>query len=310
MAVAAGAPPSAAGSGRWLCVSMHSHSGQFCCHASGTLAEMVASAIGNKMRVFGLSEHMPRYRECDLYPEEIAAGMTVDGLSQQFGAYVAEARRLQAVHASEITLLVGMETELCRPESIADAQRVRAENKLDYVVGSVHHVNGIPIDFSQELFDSAVAALGGFEPLALSYFKHVRELIEGLQPEVVGHLDLLRLFLPDDYEFSPAVLEAADAAIRAGVAVGSLFEINTSGLRKKLGDPYPARGMLQRILEMGGRVTLSDDSHNPTQVAVCYGEVLPCLEAAGVRELHYLLRDASSGKVSVEAVPLSEVNIS
>lgn len=50
--------------------SHHSHSGQFCGHAKGTLEEMVQTAISKKMKVFALTEHMPRDVE-DFYPEEV-----------------------------------------------------------------------------------------------------------------------------------------------------------------------------------------------------------------------------------------------
>ena len=50
-------------------VSTHSHSGQFCAHASNTLEEMVQAAIAKEMRMYALTEHMPRGPE-DLYPEE------------------------------------------------------------------------------------------------------------------------------------------------------------------------------------------------------------------------------------------------
>jgi histidinol-phosphatase (PHP family) len=49
----------------------HSHSGQFCHHASGQLEEVVISAIKNGFHTIGLTEHMPRFSERDLYPEEI-----------------------------------------------------------------------------------------------------------------------------------------------------------------------------------------------------------------------------------------------
>lgn len=53
--------------------SHHSHSGQFCKHASGSLEEVVQEAIRQKFIVFGLTEHVPRYRLQDLYPEEVCA---------------------------------------------------------------------------------------------------------------------------------------------------------------------------------------------------------------------------------------------
>jgi histidinol-phosphatase (PHP family) len=55
-----------------MTVSHHSHSGEFCCHAKGTLEEVVQEAIRQGFTTFGLSEHVPRYRVCDLYPEEVS----------------------------------------------------------------------------------------------------------------------------------------------------------------------------------------------------------------------------------------------
>ena len=51
--------------------SHHSHSGQFCRHASGTLEQVVLEAIRQGFEVYGLTEHVPRYRLEDLYPEEV-----------------------------------------------------------------------------------------------------------------------------------------------------------------------------------------------------------------------------------------------
>lgn len=51
--------------------SHHSHSGQFCKHASGSLEEVVLEAIRQNFIAYGLTEHVPRYREKDLYPEEV-----------------------------------------------------------------------------------------------------------------------------------------------------------------------------------------------------------------------------------------------
>jgi histidinol-phosphatase (PHP family) len=50
--------------------SHHSHSGQFCAHATGQLEEMVEQAVAKKFKVFALTEHMPRGIE-DFYPEEV-----------------------------------------------------------------------------------------------------------------------------------------------------------------------------------------------------------------------------------------------
>lgn len=51
--------------------SYHSHSGQFCKHGYGLLEDVVKEAIRKGFRGYGLSEHMPRYTDSELYPEEI-----------------------------------------------------------------------------------------------------------------------------------------------------------------------------------------------------------------------------------------------
>ena len=51
--------------------SHHSHSGEFCKHAVGTLEDVVVEAIRQGFRIYGLSEHVPRYSASDLYPEEV-----------------------------------------------------------------------------------------------------------------------------------------------------------------------------------------------------------------------------------------------
>lgn len=52
--------------------SHHSHSGQFCKHATGMLEDVVLEAIRQGFDTFGLTEHVPRYRPQDLYPEEVS----------------------------------------------------------------------------------------------------------------------------------------------------------------------------------------------------------------------------------------------
>lgn len=53
--------------------SHHSHSGQFCRHAKDNLEGIVKEAIQQGFEVYGLTEHAPRYRVEDLYPEEVSS---------------------------------------------------------------------------------------------------------------------------------------------------------------------------------------------------------------------------------------------
>lgn len=55
-----------------MAFTMHSHSGQFCPgHAVDELENIIKHAISVGYKTIGLTEHMPRYEEQDLYPEEV-----------------------------------------------------------------------------------------------------------------------------------------------------------------------------------------------------------------------------------------------
>lgn len=51
-----------------------------------------------------------------------------------------------------------------------DAAALVQRHKLDYLVGSVHHVGGIPIDFSEEMYLRAAEKAGGLDHLFCNYF--------------------------------------------------------------------------------------------------------------------------------------------
>jgi hypothetical protein len=55
-----------------MAFTMHSHSGQFCPgHAQDELEHIIQHAISVGYKTIGLTEHMPRYEERDLYPDEV-----------------------------------------------------------------------------------------------------------------------------------------------------------------------------------------------------------------------------------------------
>ena len=51
-----------------------------------------------------------------------------------------------------------------------DATALVQRHKLDYLVGSVHHVGGVPIDFSEEMYLLAAEKAGGMDQLFCNYF--------------------------------------------------------------------------------------------------------------------------------------------
>ncbi|KAK3816430.1 MAG: Polymerase/histidinol phosphatase-like protein [Benniella sp.] len=331
--------------------SFHSHSGQFCMHAKGTLEEVVQSAIQRHFTIYGLSEHMPRYRVEQLYPEELH--LTTTDLERMYDQFLQEAARLQQKYRSQISLLIGLETEFFGPESVQYVQRLRQPHRqspwtttittttevsttspplvtlpqVQYIVGSLHHIHGMPLDFSQELYLKALEEVGkgSWETLFREYFDAQYEMLQGLEPEVVGHLDLVRIFFgaiprhhhhhhhdcaeEDNEDLSnenqsilpqSGLTEELWGLVKRNVdfviAYGGLFELNSRAWKKGLADAYPQRDILEYILSNNGRVTLSDDSHGPDDVGMFYNpELKRYLEEMKIEQVYYLASNDEHG---------------
>lgn len=299
-------------------ISLHSHSGQFCKHAVGTLESVVEAAIGRGFISYGLSEHMPRDRIVDLYPEE--HHINPSELEEQFDRFILEASRLKRAHSSTISLLIGIETELINRSitfDLLDRTLSRHQDSLDYLVGSVHHVNEIPIDFDPNIFQQALQSLQSpHDPndpqkspdpqspellyrLCETYFDNQYDLIDRYRPEVIGHFDLCLLFNPDlELANQPAVWAKLERNIRLAISYGALFEVNSASIRKGWATPYPSPSILKLIISLDGRLTLSDDSHGPDRVGSNYHRTLEYLKSHHVQSLWYLV-PAADESVSV-----------
>ena len=155
-----------------------------------------------------------------------------------FASYVQEAQRLKEKYSDKIHIVIGCESEMVREESSEDVRKLAARHKLSYIMGSVHHVDGVPIDYDDATLAKVENKYGSTEALFVRYFELVKQMVEEQQPTIVGHFDLIRLLRPEQ-DLTAPILAAADAAMDAAIAQGCLFEINTSGLRKGLQGPYP-----------------------------------------------------------------------
>ena len=297
-------------------VSLHGgHSGQFCDHGKGTLREILDAAIERGYHTFGVAEHAPRYHERYLYPEEVAMGWDIAKVQRDFEAYVEELGQLGKEYKYQgigicrcqtlsgksdppsFCFLRGFEAEVVPPGDYARLTNdLRARHKFDYVVGSVHWVKDIITDYSKDKFDEAAAKCGGQEALAVAYYEQVAEMVEAIMPEVVGHLDVIRKYAsPRDTVETPRARDAARAALAVIQKHGCILDINTPGLRRGLGSPYPAPWLLKMAAhDFGIPVCFGDDSHSPEDVGAGILESRQYLIDNGVDHITYLAREGKT----------------
>jgi len=189
-------------------------------------------------------------------------GLSLAAINQQFISFLDEAKRLKAHYASQITLLVGLETEFITPRDLEELECILEQYQphvIEYIVGSVHHVHGIPIDFDEATYRRSVTSFGGggtrdstegdrgqLEAFLLAYFDAQYELLQRFKPEIVGHLDLCRLYTPDlKFTDFQEVWKRIERNVEYAIAYGALFEVNAAAFRKKWKTAYPGPDVAQ-----------------------------------------------------------------
>ncbi|KAI1977905.1 hypothetical protein LOZ53_003435 [Ophidiomyces ophidiicola] len=295
--------------------SHHSHSGQFCPgHAKDSLEEVIQTAIAKKMRIFCLSEHMPRHNE-DLYPEEVGT-VTLDTMLENEALYFKEATRLREKYQDKLNIPIGFECDWIRPPSLELIKSSLDKYPFDFFIGSVHHVHTVPIDYDKELYSQARQLAGGTdEKLFEDYFDSQYKLLVELKPPVIGHFDLIRLMSDDpngSFQQWPQIWQKILRNLDFIAGYGGIMELNSASLRKGMTEPYPKAEIckvrpkfyglpptaslvvIQEFQARNGRFCLSDDSHGIHHVALNYHRVYDFLKSTGINTIHYLKYELGS----------------
>lgn len=282
------------------------HSREYCDHASSPLRDMLDRAVELGMTVFGMSEHCPREEDRYRYDTEREMGWDVARLQANFETYAEESRKLVGEYADRIMLLRGFEIEMVPPEGYAERMRhFREVHAFDYMVGSVHHLDHTLFDGGPDLFLQSLEEHGGdLEAMAVHYYDRVREMVETLRPEIVGHFDLIRKDAEKHGTVdTPKAHEAALETLEVVKECGGILDCNTAGLRKGLGTPYPRPWFVEQALRMGIPFCFGDDSHCVDHIGAGILEARQYLLANGVNTITRLVR--RDGAIDRETVPLA-----
>jgi histidinol-phosphatase (PHP family) len=230
----------------------------------GQVAEMIASAVDQGLPEVGLTDHLVPYDPDDDY------GIPHDRLA----AYVAAVREEAAAAQDRIRVFTSVEVDYA-PREWSHLVGLLADQRFDYVIGSVHAVDGKPVDYIEKM---VLQNWPDGDELYMRYYGAVAEMAATGVIDVVGHLDLPKKF---GRRPGPAVRPAEDAALDAIAAAGVLVEVNTSGLRYPVGELFPSADLLARANERGIGITFGSDAHDPSEVAAGFAAGLALARSAG-----------------------------
>jgi histidinol-phosphatase (PHP family) len=244
-------------------VSVHGgHSGEFCVHAIDLLEDIIKKYIKEGFAWVGITEHCPPINDDLRYPDEKNFGVSATQLKEQFGNYILKTKALREKYSSEIKIFTAFESEAY--DGYLDYTKDLIQTyKPDYFVGSVHHINNLCFDLSEEMYKESVKAAGGTDAMYEKYFDKQYELISILNPAVVGHFDLIRIFDPGYKQriSNKNIWNKIVRNLKACKENDIILDFNTRALKKKAGEPYISMQILQKAKELGVKVVPGDDSH-------------------------------------------------
>jgi histidinol-phosphatase (PHP family) len=230
---------------------------------------VVASERG--IEELGVAEHVYRFTQAlDVWQHELWRHSARDDLD----AYCAFVRE-------ETDLRLGIEADFIpgREDRMAE---LLAAREFDYIVGSIHFVGDGALDYDR--YD-IWAATSSPERVWRTYFEWLAQAAMSGMFDILAHPDLVKYWgrerpQPDrDLRYFYEV--AMEGIAESGIAV----ELSTAGLRKPVGELYPARAFLEMVVDAGNPIALSSDAHTPDDLGRDYEQALELLDDLGVREL-------------------------
>ena len=178
----------------------------------------------------------------------------------------------------DVGLRLGIEIDFL-PGNEEEMHRVASALPYDYVIGSVHRVDGEEVDRQTDM-----RIYEQYETYELyeAYYANVRKAALSGRFEVLGHPDLIKIFRRfPERSITPILEETADAIAESGIVV----DVNAAGLRKPVGEIYPSRQFLEMFHRRGVPIILSSDAHAPQEVAAGYDKSLKLVHDVGYREV-------------------------
>jgi len=178
----------------------------------------------------------------------------------------------------ELKVRIGLEVDY-RPEEEGKIKELLARFPFDYVIGSVHEMNGWIFDIPGQ---EGAHRDRDADKMYQEYFSWIEmAAVSGLFT-TIGHLDLIKIF---GVRPQTDVLKLADAALTRVQENGLVLELNTAGRYKPVKEFYPEVTLIEEIKRRGIPMTLGSDAHQAEFVGRDLDEAAQLLKSLGITQL-------------------------
>jgi histidinol-phosphatase (PHP family) len=235
------------------------------------MEEMCNGAIENGVSEIGFTDHYDLHHN-----EECRDYLKID-------SWITELERVRAAFDGRLIIRAGI--ELGEPHIFQnEARAMLARYPFDYTLGSLHWVG------EEHVFDPAYFKKRPPKEAFRLFFEELERMTRLGGFEILSHFDVIArtaYFVYGSYdprEHEACIRPVLKNCIERGIAL----DINTKGLRTKMGQLTPNEDILRWYVEMGGeRVTLGSDAHDPHNVGAGCVQALHAAQAAGLKHLTY-----------------------
>ncbi len=245
-----------------MIVDLHNHT-ILCNHATGTLDEYIEKAIENQTKYFGFSDHAPME-----FDKNYRMGFS------QMREYEESVLEAKERYKNQIEILLAYEVDYL--DGYIDRRVLDA--KVDYLIGSVHFIDKWGFDNPEFIGNYKDRDI---DKIWQDYFDSIEAMAKSGLFDIVGHLDLIKIF---NYLPKRDIRVIAQNALKAIKEADMSIELNMSGYRKETGEAYPSRILLESIRELDITITFSSDAHKPSQVGLFSEEILSLARESGYSE--------------------------
>ena len=178
-------------------------------------------------------------------------------------------------------LFAGLELgqERHAPEIAAETLRGR---DWDFVLGSIHNTKG---DHDPYYIDFTGWTQQQVWALMDKYLEELTDLAQNGDYDSLAHITYPLRYIVGNYGFhmdEKAMAPAYDVILKSVISRNKALEINTGGIRKKIGLPSPDLPLAARYYELGGRrITIGSDAHYVEHMGADIAPICPQLKAIG-----------------------------
>ena len=238
-----------------------------CGHAVGEPEAYVQRALEVGLEEIGFSDHAPLVSGPD--PRYTMS-------YEELPRYHEMMRRIRAQFPA-FTIKIGIEADYI-PGYEEKTRAILSAYPYDFVIGSIHFIDAWAFDDPDQKVrwkDKDV------DRVYRDYYELLRKSAASGLFDIMGHVDLVKKFgHRATQDLSGEVEKTAKVFKESGVTV----EINTSGLRKPVGEIYPSLDVLKIYHKYNVPITFSSDSHDPADVGRDYDKAYELAKAAGYAE--------------------------